>query len=134
MLVDRMCMTVPYFDVPPRNMERFRAFCEEFIARTRNEPSCLYYGFSFNGTRAHCRECYVDAEGVLAHFENVKDLNARAFHLATITRFEVHGPREELAKLRAPLAHLSPEFFVVEFSYSRLLGPDTPGMTAMKMG
>lgn len=119
---DRMCMTLPYFEVPPRNEARFREFCAEFIERTSNESKCLYYGFSFNGTRAHCRECYVDADGVLAHIENVKDLNARAFHLASIIRYEVHGPRDELEKLRKPLAHLNPEFFVVEFSYSRWLG------------
>jgi quinol monooxygenase YgiN len=126
-------MTLPYFEIPPRNLARFRAFCEEFIARTRNEPKCLYYGFSFNGTRAHCRECYADADGVLAHLENVADLNARALHLASIVRYEVHGPREELEKLRGPLALLNPEFFVVELGFNRWaeLG-NAPGATGSR--
>jgi hypothetical protein len=118
--MDRMCMTMPYFEVPARNMDEFKTFCREFIDRTAREPKCLYYGFSFNGTRAHCRECYADADGILEHLENVAELNRCAMHLASIVRFEVHGPLEELAKLRQPLAFLNPDFFVVEYSFTRL--------------
>lgn len=113
-------MTMPYFEIPTRNMEQFKIFCQRFIEKTATEPKCLYYGFSFNGTKAHCREAYVDAEGVLAHLENVAELNLKALHLASIVRYEVHGPKAELDKLREPLAFLNPEFFIVEYSFSRM--------------
>ncbi|WP_203415358.1 putative quinol monooxygenase [Candidatus Scalindua japonica] len=47
------------------------------VKRTSKEPGCLYYGFSFdehNKHNAHCREWYSNAEGLLAHINNVKDL------------------------------------------------------------
>ena len=36
-----------------------------------------------------------------------------------LTRLEIHGPEEELAKLREPLAHLKPQFFVLEYGFRR---------------
>lgn len=36
-----------------------------------------------------------------------------------LTHLEVHGPDEELAKLRAPLAELNPQFFVLEYGFRR---------------
>lgn len=34
-------------------------------------------------------------------------------------RLEVHGPEQELAKLREPLAELNPVFFVLEYGFRR---------------
>jgi hypothetical protein len=34
--------------------------------------------------------------------------------IADLTRVEVHGPAEELDKLRKPLAHLNPAWFAIE--------------------
>ncbi|UTH76428.1 hypothetical protein [Chromobacterium sp. IIBBL 290-4] len=116
-LLDTTCTTMPYFEIPPRHLAKFKEFCEFFIQKTAREPKCLYYGFSFNGTQAHCRESYADAQGVLDHIENIAELNLRAMHLATIVRYEVHGPLAELEKLREPLAFLKPVFYTVEYSY-----------------
>lgn len=113
--INQTVVTMPYFDIPPRNIERFKEFCSRFIEATLREPKCLSYAFSFNGTRAHCRESYTDADGVLAHLDNIAPLNLQAMHLASIVRYEVHGPRAELEKLRAPLAFIRPEFYVIEF-------------------
>ncbi len=77
------------------------------------------YGFSFAGSTAHCREGYTDAEGALAHLTNVGDLLDQAFRIASLRRLEIHGPEEELAKLRGPLAHLKPEFFTLEYGFRR---------------
>ena len=104
---DKCCTIVPYFNVPAGQQEAFRELCQQFVTRTSKETKCLYYGFSFNGEMAHCREGYADAEGVLAHLENVGELlDPQAFKIVALTRLEIHGPEEELTKLRGPLAKL----------------------------
>ena len=81
--------------------------------------AALAYRFSFDGDQAHCREGYSDAAGILAHLENVGALLEEALAIADITRLEVHGPEDELAQLREPLAALSPQFFTLEFGFRR---------------
>jgi quinol monooxygenase YgiN len=78
---DKCCTIVPYFKVPDDKLELFKNFCEQFVARASKEPKCLYYGFSFHENQAHCREGYVDAEGLLAHLENVGALLEEALEL-----------------------------------------------------
>ena len=94
-------------------MEEIRAALPAFVDKTRTEEKNLFYEFSINGDQVFCREGYVDAEGLLAHLDNVGALLAEALKIADLVRIEVHGPAEELAKLRAPLAHLKPEWFEV---------------------
>ena len=64
-------------------------------------------------------EGYVDAEGALAHLDNVGTLLGEALKIADITRLEVHGPEQELAKLREPLANFKPRFFTLEYGFRR---------------
>jgi quinol monooxygenase YgiN len=116
---DRCCTIVPYFKVHDGKLEAFKAKCGQFIEKTEQEPKCLYYGFSFDGDQAHCREGYADAEGLLAHLENIGALLEEALTIADLTRLEVHGPEEELAKLREPLAAFSPQFFTLEYGFRR---------------
>ena len=116
---DKCCTIVPYFKVHARKLEAFRALCEQFVEQTSKESKCLYYGFSFAGDQVHCREGYEDAEGLLAHLDNVDSLLDEALKIADITRLEVHGPEEELAKVREPLADLMPQFFTLEYGFRR---------------
>ena len=116
---DKCCTIVPYFQVPAEKAPAFRALCEQFVAQASTEPKCLYYGFSFCGDEAHCRDGYADAEGALAHLENVGQLLEEALRIVQLTRLEIHGPEEELAKLRGPLAKLNPQFFVLEYGFRR---------------
>lgn len=118
---DRCCSIAPYFSIPAEQIEPFKALCEQFVAKTNNEPHCLYYGFSFtdNQTQAHCREGYKNAEAVLNHLDNVGELLQQALRISTLTRLEIHGPETELAKLRAPLAAFEPEYFVLEYGFRR---------------
>ncbi len=116
---DKCCTLVPYFKVANGKLQAFRALCEEFVAKTQNEPKCLYYGFSFDGDQVHCREGYADAQGLLAHLDNVAALLQEALKIAEIARLEVHGPRDELDKLREPLASLKPQFFTLEYGFRR---------------
>ncbi|MEY2498387.1 MAG: hypothetical protein QOD12_1943 [Verrucomicrobiota bacterium] len=116
---DKCCSIVPYFKVASGKLEAFKKLCEQFVAKTQGEPKCLYYGFCFDGDQAHCREGYADAESLLAHLQNVGTLLDEALKIAELTRLEIHGPEEEIAKLRQPLAHLKPQFFILEYGFRR---------------
>lgn len=116
---DTCCSIAPYFKVHSGQLDAFRALCERFVDKTNEEPGCLYYGFSFSGDQVHCREAYRDAEGLLAHLDNVGAILQEALKIADLTRLEIHGPDEELAKLRDPLADLNPDFFTLEFGFRR---------------
>ena len=116
---DTCCTVVPYFRIPDGKLTAFKELCERFVETTGGESKCLYYGFSFYGDQAHCREGYEDAEGVLVHLDNVGSLLEETLKIVDLTRLEIHGPEEELAKLRAPLADLNPQFFVLEYGFRR---------------
>lgn len=116
---DTCCTIVPYFDVPADYMATFKAECVKFVELTRKEPGCLYYGFSFNGNTAHCREGYKNAEAALAHVANVGEALGELLKHVKLTRLEIHGPEAELAKLREPLAPFNPQFFTLEYGFRR---------------
>ena len=102
----------PYFKVPPDKLDALKGILPEFHAKTRNETGNLYE-FTVNGDEVFCREGYVNAEALLAHLENVGAMLAQAQQMATLIRLEIHGPAWELDKLRDPLAHLNPAWFVL---------------------
>ena len=104
----------PYFKIRDGKLEAFTALMPAFVEKTATEPACLYYDFTRNGDMAFCREAYEGAEGVLAHLSNVGELLGKFLELADLARLEVHGPAEEIEKLRSPLADLKPDFFVRE--------------------
>ncbi len=116
---DTCCTLVPYFKVHEGQLAAFKAGCVEFVEKTLTEPGCMFYGFSFNGDEAHCREGYQDAEAVLAHLDNVGALLGEALKIADLTRLEVHAPESEVAKLREPLADLNPQFFTLLTGFRR---------------
>lgn len=118
-LQDSCCSIAPYFKVPAENLAQFKELCAKFVASSQKEDKCLYYGFTFDGHLAHCREGYADAEGLLAHLENVGPLLQEALQVAEIVRLEVHGPAAELDKLRGPLAELNPQFFTLECGFRK---------------
>jgi quinol monooxygenase YgiN len=102
----------PYFKVHPGKLESFTAAFPGFVERTTSEEKNLFYEFTVNGDEVFCREAYTDAEGLLTHLDNVGPLLAQALTIADLIRLEVHGPAAELDKLREPLAHLKPAWFV----------------------
>ena len=116
---DTCCTLVPYFKVNEGQLGAFKALTERFVAKTRSEPGCVHYAFSFDGDAVHCREGYDSAAALLAHLDNVGAILQEALKLAAITRLEVHAPAAELAKLREPLAGLSPAFFTIESGFRK---------------
>jgi len=116
---DTCCTILPYFHIPEGNLNKFKAICEKFIEKTSTEPGCLYYGFSFNGNQAHCREGYESADALLTHAKSVGELFSEALEIVELTRLEVHGPAKELEKLRGSLADLNPQYFTLELGFRR---------------
>jgi hypothetical protein len=51
--------------------------------------------------------------------KNVGLLLEEALKISEITRLEIHGPEEEIAKLREPLAGLKPQFFILAYGFRR---------------
>jgi hypothetical protein len=109
----------PYFRAHPGKIEAVKAAFPQFIEKTATEKDNLFYGFSVNGDEILCREAYQNAEGLLAHLENVGAPLSEILKVADLIRVEVHGPAEELEKLKAPMAHLKPAWFTLEASVAR---------------
>ena len=105
----------PYFKVPPDKMPFLKAILPEFREKTRNETGNLFYEFTINDDEVFCREGYVNAEALLEHLENVRAMLAETLTMADLIRIEVHGPAAQLQKLKEPLAHLNPAWFVVQW-------------------
>ena len=118
-LDDSVCTLVPYFAVQDGKLDEFKALGEQMVDKTRGEDGVVFYGFSFSGQKAHCREGYKDAEGILAHLDNVGELLGRALQISTLERLEVHAPAAEVAKLEQPMKDLNPTFFVMETGFRR---------------
>ena len=116
---DRCCTIVPYFNIHSGKIQQFKALCEQFVEKTNTEPGCLYYGWSFDGDQAHCREGYRDADAAIAHIQNVAELLAELVKTADVARFELHGPEAELDKLRGKFADLNPQYFKLEYGFRR---------------
>src|SRR5215469_7356431 len=103
----------PYFKVHPGKLDAINSMLPQFVEKTATENGNLFYEFSMNGDELFCREAYENADRLLAHLDNVGALLAEAMKIADLTRVEVHGPAAELEKLKKPLAHLKPAFFVL---------------------
>ncbi|MCZ7664559.1 MAG: antibiotic biosynthesis monooxygenase [Thermoleophilia bacterium] len=116
---DTCCSIHPYFTVKEGKLQEFKAVCERMVAATSEEPGCLYYGFTFDGIEASCREGYADGDALLAHAQHVGPLLGEAMQYADLTRMEVQGPEEELSKVRGPMADLSPRFYSLEVGFRR---------------
>jgi hypothetical protein len=116
---DRAVSVHPYWKVSEGKLDQFKELCQQFLSAVKTEPRCLYYGFSFNGDEVFCREAYDGAEGVLEHLANVGPLLQNAMAIAQITRLEIHGPDEELEKLRTPAAAFQPIYFSLLYGIRR---------------
>ena len=112
------CVTiVPYFKIKPGHMEAFKALAEVFVATTKPEPACYYYGFSFCDDIAHCREGYHNAAGLLVHIGSVGALIEESRQHADIVQLEIHGIASELDQLREPLKDMPVKFFTLELGF-----------------
>ena len=102
----------PYFKVHAGELDNFKALLPQFVEKTTSEELCLNYDFTICDDVIHCRESYTGGEGVNAHIENVGELLGQALGLSDLIRIEVHGPADELEKVKATFADLKPDYFV----------------------
>jgi quinol monooxygenase YgiN len=109
----------PYFRAHPGKIEAAKSAFPQFVEKTATEKENLFYGFTVNGDEILCREAYESAEGLLAHLKNVAAPLSEMLKVADLIRVEVHGPAEELEKLREPMAHLNPAWFTLEASVQK---------------
>jgi hypothetical protein len=100
-------------------MEAFRGWCAKLEELCAKEEKCLYFGFSFDGDKAYCREGYAGAEGVFEHLENVGAYLDDVFSNVEVERIEFHGPAEELAKLKETIESLGANAYAMEYGFRK---------------
>jgi len=104
----------PYFKITDANMAAAKEMLKTFCTLVKKEEGCLYYNFCFNGNVMTCREAYKDAAAVMAHLENCGEALGKFVQIVELFRIEILGPAKELDKLRAPLADMKPDYFVLD--------------------
>ena len=119
---DRGVSLSPYFTLKDGiTEEELKTLCQRLVVLTSAEPGCLYYGFTFcfeeDCKVFHCREAYKDGESAVAHVKHVKQLLDELLQLGNLEKFEVHGPREELDRVKEDFAALNPTYFVLESGF-----------------
>ena len=116
---DECVALLPYFKIQTGKLDAFKGLCAQFLEKTKTEPGCLYYAFTFDGDMAHCREGYVDAQALLDHLQNVGALLGESLQISELYRLEAHGPERELEKLRHALAPFQPQYFKLDSGFRR---------------
>ncbi|MGD9365303.1 MAG: antibiotic biosynthesis monooxygenase [Desulfobacteraceae bacterium] len=117
---DTSCTVTAFFRVKPGKLDAFEQLADRFVEETRNENGIRAYGWSFNTDEAHCRQTYQNAEGFMEHVENVFTLFQEALTISDCTRLAIHGPEDELEKLRQPLAGIDLlQYFILRKSFRR---------------
>lgn len=94
---------MPYFAI--KDAENFFEVCNRCIEQVKSESLCLGYGFSVSAgphqNMAFCREAFLNAEGVIAHLENIEVLFKEGLcKYGDLMSLQIHGPKAELDKLR----------------------------------
>ena len=92
-----LCTMHAYFRVEDES--GVAAALAELVDKSRAEDSCMYYGWTRAGRTLFCREGYTGAAGILAHLANVSACGGLT-NFAKPQRIEIHGPKEEIAKLQ----------------------------------
>merc|ERR1712159_636324 len=117
-LTDKVVTLAPYFKV--NNIDEFKKIWQADYADFKHKDACVHYAFCFTeDNRAHCREAYVDAAAVLQHLADV-DVPLKAVlapEVAELERLEVHGPADQLEKLKEALTPLGALFFTSEWGF-----------------
>jgi len=109
----------PYFKAHRGELENCKNLLRAFVEKTGSEHGCRFYEFTLNGDEIFCREAYSDAEAALRHLENVGEELAALLKIVDLTRLEIHGTEGEIDKLKGPLAHLNPQWFIWECGLER---------------
>ncbi len=117
---DTQLTVTAFFTAKPGKLNALEQLADRFVEKTRKESRMCAYGWSFKGDEAHCRHRYQNADGFLEHVENVITLFQEALTISDCTRLAIHGPEDELAKLRGPMAKFDIlQYFPLRKSFRR---------------
>ena len=118
LLEDSTVTLCPYFKV--KDLAKFKEIWKAAYDPFAHKEDCVHYSFGFteDGTRAHCREAYTSAKTALQHLADVDAaLKAVLDGPAELERLEVHGPKAEIDQLIEPLTPFGCKFFVCEWGF-----------------
>jgi len=119
----------PYFTV--YDLAKFQQIWQQDYAAFAHKSDCCHYAFTFSedGTKAHCREAYWDADALNQHIDDVGSGPFSACldpSVAELDHLEVHGPAEQLKKVKAgPHGGLPWTYYTTEWGFR-------PARTSMK--
>ncbi|MEM9224227.1 MAG: antibiotic biosynthesis monooxygenase [Pseudomonadota bacterium] len=118
MSAPRTITIIGSFAIRPGNADKLRENCKAMVALCEDRPGHLSAAYSFDGdTAATSREDYENAEAVLLHMKIGHRLYESTSELVDIKSVEIHGPADELEKLRALFGDHAPRFFATEFGF-----------------
>ena len=114
-----LCTIHPTFTV--HDWSKAKPIMEEFIARTKSEPGCLYYGWVRDGNQLKCREGYQNGAAVNAHLENVGSCIQAilAEGVASLDSLNIHGPAAELEIVKPGTEALGTKYFATDGGFSK---------------
>jgi len=114
-----LCSIQPYFTVLDKDMAK--PIMGELVQQTKSETGCVYYGWTAVGNKLFCREAYVDGAAVLAHLQNVDVYMKKilAEGVAKLDRIEIHGPADELEKVKGATETLGTKYFAVVSGFQK---------------
>ena len=101
--------------------DKAKPIMEEFIAKTKTEEGCIYYGWVRAGNTLKCREAYVDGAAVNAHTENVGALIQAilADGVATLDSITIQGPADQLEIVKPGTEALGTKYFATDGGFSK---------------
>ena len=114
-----------------KDLAKFKEIWKAAYDPFAHKDDCVHYSFGFteDGSRAHCREAYTSAKTALQHLADVDGaLKAVLDGPAELERIEVHGPKAEIDQLIEPLTPFGCKFFVCEWGFrpaKPAMDPDT---------
>ena len=113
-----MCSIHPTFTV--HDWGKAKPIMEEFIAKTKAEAGCVYYGWVKEGNTLKCREMYVDGAAVGAHLENVGSCieSILGEGVASLDSIEIQGPADQLDIVKPGTEALGTKYYATDGGFS----------------
>ena len=101
--------------------DKAKPIMEDFVARTKTEAGCVYYGWVREGNTLKCREAYVDGEAVNAHLANVGECIGAilAEGVAKLDSINIQGPAAQLEIVKPGTEALGTKYFATDGGFSK---------------
>jgi quinol monooxygenase YgiN len=102
--------------------DKAKPIMEDFVARTKTEAGCVYYGWTKTGNSLKCREMYKDGAAVNAHLENVGPCIQAllAEGVATLDDINIQGPADQLEIVKPGTEALGTTYFATDGGFTNM--------------